>query len=246
MGILLDELGRDAELERERYRIKTETMMLAFLADGTLDLQEKARLEAEEQAHQDRLQAIRVAGLAKIRAAKAEETKTHLDAAKLIGASAQAVANTLVSFAQRAAEGQKLTARDLAKELVKTVGEQAAAIIMAHAATGAAAEFAKGLVGVPAGLAILAKGAALAAGVAALTGVAVRAIGGGGGGGGETPSGGGGGVETPTATQPVVGAPPGQNTPGMNVVINVSGADILQADQVARAIRDAIAAVNST
>jgi hypothetical protein len=116
---------------------------------------------------------------------------------------------------------------------------------MANAATGASAEFARGLIGVPAGLAILAKGAALAAGVAAITGAAVKGISAGGGGGAEGPA--SPGLQAPAAElpSPVTGLPPTITEGGARNIINISGGDLLQQDVVSRRIVDEIARLDS-
>jgi len=174
--------------------------------------------------------------------------------AKTLLAIELAAAQTIIKLAFETGAGQKTTARDVAREVVKTVGNAAASQILAHAATGASKEIAtKGLAGLPSAALVLAKGALLAAGVAAITGAAVRNIGFSGGGGGEeapVPT-----IETPEfgafdagpSSDEIANAPPGSEpASGQTVLISISGAEILVAEEVARQVRESIARLAAT
>ncbi len=105
--------------------------------------------------------------------------------AKAILAIEHALASRIVSLAFESAEKGKFNAREAARDIVKTVAQASANQILAYYAVAAGKEVAsKGLIGLPIAAGLMATGAVLAAGVAALGGAAVRAIGGGGGGGG--------------------------------------------------------------
>lgn len=109
-----------------------------------------------------------------------------------------ALGQRLVQLSFQAAEQGKMTARDFARELVKTAAQAAADGILAYGALAAAKAAAAAAVGGPIAAAIAyattyAPFVGIAAAVAALGGAAARSIGGGGGGGG------GGSPATPEA-----------------------------------------------
>jgi hypothetical protein len=249
-GILADETAAELEAEREKFAIRREIMRAEFELDRVLTAEEKAKLAALAQAHEDQVVAIQAAGAAKQRALARDKLAVEADRAKQILGIEQAAGNALLAFVKKAADGQRVTARDLARDLVKTVGEEAAAVIMARYAEGAAKEVAtKGLAGLASAAGILAQGIALSAAVAGITGAAAKAIGGGGGGGGGAtePTGGTAGEAAPGAPAGgIPGAPPGTAQPaGPNITINVTGAFAGSSQEIARAIRDAIGGINS-
>jgi len=178
-----------------------------------------------------------------------EEAKEVFDAgvnkAKAVLAVEQALASRVVALAFEAGEKGKINAREVAKDLVKTVAQSASNQILAHYSTGAAKEVAtKGLAGLPVAAGLLATGAALAAAVAALGGAASRSIGGGGGGAPDTPAappdtGGPDLTPFPGAGPTAPGGAPVVST-GPRTIITVNLLDGTLAPEAARAISEQI------
>lgn len=188
----LAELNR-AELDKKLAALENERQLL--LSAERLTAEERIRIIQEDQEKRSALiEDYRKRGLIADEDAKKMQIqlakdgaravtqeiiagkKIEADARKKLAASIlaveQATAAAIVAFAEDAAEKGKWNAREFAGVVVKTAGQAAAAQILAWSAAKAAEV---GLL-TPAGAAYLVAGAALATSVAALTGVAVRAI----------------------------------------------------------------------
>jgi len=234
----------------ERYAAIDEAMVSerelvdAARADGTL----KA---AEYEAAKSKIaEAGRKARAAIVRDEAKDVFETGQNKARAVLAVESALANRLIDLAYQLGEKHKLNAKEVAKELIKTVAQAAAAQIMAHFATGAAKEVAtKGVAGLIPAAVLLAEGAALAMSVAALGGAAAGSIhtgsGGGGGGGGSegggAPAGSGAEGGGPFAQQP--GAA-GLGYTGPSTVVSVQLLDGTLAPQAAKSIGEELAKQN--
>ncbi len=242
-----EELMEDTEATTEE---RLEALAEALRLEIELIEADAEKKNSTQETLQNRLLVSRIKFNQRVKAinksARDEELKGEIKKAQAILAVELAAAKALVKLAFDAGMGQKTSARDVAKTVTKTVGDAAAAQIMANAAAGASKEIAtKGLAGLPKAALILAKGALLAAGVAALTGALVRNIGIGGGGGGEEepapveiqePFGAGDDIVGEGAE--VAGAPPGDRAPAGGIVINISGAELLDDEAVIQNLRE--------
>lgn len=177
-----------------------------------------------------------------------DEYNLWLNAQKAKLSVEQKFGQSIIKLSEDIAGGKKETLRQALADEVRIVAEAAASEIMAHAMVAAAADLAK-----PGGFALAAAdvawGVAEASAVAALGGAASSAI----SAGAAPPSGsssGGGGSTSPnysSPTNPIAAGPaPSSGTTlggsgGSQVIINVSGSEILASDRTAAAVAEAVA-----
>lgn len=225
----------DADIEREQKRAEVLLENDKLTSEERLTLLEEStarQLELLDSASQDLVinevetvqRRLAISQDASNKSAKImledgkKKNKVAMDNASMLLAIEGAVASKLVSMAAESGEKGKANARDYAREIVKVTAQAASTQILAWSAAKAAE---KGIF-TPLGIAYLVGGAALAATVAALGGVAARAIGGSGGAsesppGTETAGGGGGGFDNAPST-PTVGRLPTNEAQPANII----------------------------